>query len=149
MMYMLPHNRRNGMKLFGLLLLAISVGSMVALSGMASWPNFATSTEHWSGLYFDGYVQCQPSHIDNGFHAARGFFVYRNGRDGERWAFTGSGQSAEDGAIYSVSMRYWDTLDPWAPAVTFNYGFDWVPFGSGIWLNAVPEVPAEYLGRNE
>jgi len=130
-------------KSLGITMLALVAVSIFALSGVASWPNFATSTESASQLFFDGYVQCQPAYIENGHHAARGFFVYRNGLVGEQWAFTPFGQSAEDGSILSVSMRYLDTLNPWAPAVTFNYGFDWVPFGSGKWVNVSPENQVE------
>ncbi|MBS3938855.1 MAG: hypothetical protein KGZ50_09840 [Peptococcaceae bacterium] len=139
----------NAKKFCGVVVLVLATISFSTLSGMASWPNFGNSVHNWSGLFFDGYVQCQPAYIDNGFHAARGFFVYRNGRDGERWAFTSSGQNSQDGAIYSAQMRYWDTLNPLAPRVTFNYGFDWVPFGSGMWINVVIETPAEELGSDE
>ncbi|MBS3949432.1 MAG: hypothetical protein KGZ53_02025 [Peptococcaceae bacterium] len=124
---------KNIRKLLGITALLLATTSIFALSAMAGGPNYATSTHHSIAIY-DGYIQCQPSYVDNGYHAARGFFVYRNGwGGGEQWAYTSYGQNAQDGAIYSASMRYWDTLNPFAPKVTFNYNFDWVPFGSGIW----------------
>jgi len=125
---------KNARKLVGITALLVATASSVILPVMASSPNFARSV-HPSLFYYDGFVQCQPAYVDNGRHAARGFFVYRNGRDGEQWAYTAYGQGPSDGAIYTASMRYFDSLNPWAPEVTFNYNFDWVPLGSGIWPN--------------
>jgi len=121
-------------KILGAAMLLLAVSSVLALTALAAPPNYGRST-HPSPLHYVGYVQCQPSFWDNGFHAARGFFVYRNGRHGEQWTFTAYGQSAQDSAIYSASSIYWDHFDPWHPQVTFNYNFDWVPIGSGIWPN--------------
>ncbi|MBT9136757.1 MAG: hypothetical protein DDT34_01843 [Firmicutes bacterium] len=111
-MFVTSRAGNNAKKLCGVVVLVLATISSFTLSGMASWPNFGDSAHHWSGFFFDGYVQCQPSYIDN-----------------------------QDGAIYSAQMRYLDTLNPLAPKVTFNYGFDWVPFGSGMWINVVIETP--------
>lgn len=125
----------NVKKITGIITVLIAMLAFFAISALASSPNYATSKEHWTGLYSDGYVQIQPSYNDNGYHAARGYFVYRNGRDGEQWASTAYGQGPEDSAIYKASMRYWDIIAIGAPKVTFNYNFDWVPHGSPLWPN--------------
>jgi hypothetical protein len=99
-------------------------------SAVASSPNWGSSTEHWTGLYFDGYVQCQPSYVENGQHAAQGWFVYRNGRDGEQWAYTPKGTGPGDTKILTASMRYYDSPEWDAPPVTWSYNFMWVPVGA-------------------
>lgn len=106
---------------------------------LAQSPNYGTSTETLQ-LIYDGYVQCQPSYNDAGRHAARGYFVYRNGTLGEKWWYTEYGRNANDSNIYSVSGRYLDDLNPDAPKVTFNYNFDYVPSGSQIWPVSIEVV---------
>ena len=132
--------RQFGKTLRKLISVSIVLG-MVFLFGLitvsASSPNWASSTEHWSQAYYDGYIQCQPSYIENGKHAAQGWFVYRNGRDGEKWAYTQLGYGSSDSRILSASMRYYDTMDWGAPQVTFNYNFLWVPVGAE-WPQQIP-----------
>lgn len=120
------------------LLIVVVISSITAF---ASSPNYATSVEGpWPGLYYDGYIQIQPSYNDGGYHAARGYYVYRNGRDGEVWTYTEYGRNQEDSRIYSASSRYYDSLNPFAPEVTWNYNFEWVPHGSGIWPVSIPNI---------
>lgn len=117
-------------KWFNYVTALIILGAFVVfvLPSFAASPNYATSVEGpWPGLYYDGYIQIQPSYNENGYHAARGYFVYRNGDEGEVWTYTEYGKSERDSTIYSASRRYWDTWDLNAPPVTFNYNFDWIP----------------------
>lgn len=98
-----------------------------------SSPNYATSKERFQYLY-DGYVQIQSSYNDNGQHAARGYIRYSGGANGDTGRlYTSFGTSMNDSKIRSRSYTYNDTLNPWAPKVKFNYGFDWVPAGSSVW----------------
>lgn len=108
----------------------------MSFTAQAGGMNYATSKEVvWPGLYYEGYIQCQPSYNDNGYHAARGYYVYRNGADGDVWTYTSYGKNINDSKIYTASSTYRDiwSLDPTVPKVTFNYNFDYVPHGSNIW----------------
>ena len=94
-------------------------------------PNYATSNERLQ-YYYDGYIQIQPSYNDGGYHAAKGSFTYANGSEGTKTWSTDWGKGFSDSKIYSKSGTYHDTLNPFAPKVTFNYRFHKVKNG-GVW----------------
>ena len=109
----------------------IALAAWVAPALAAGSPNYATTTESALGLYYDGYVQCQPSYVQAKQHAAQGWLRYNipGGADSGR-QYTGKGTGPTDSRIYSKSYRFYDTLSPVAPATQFTYGFNWVPDGS-------------------
>ena len=99
------------------------------------------------GIYYQGYVQCQPSYIENGNHAARGYLRYwcydlsGNVEDDTGRLYTEYGNGPNDSRILSRSYIYRDSLIPNPYYKTqFRYGFDWVPHGTGIWPVNVPPV---------
>ena len=109
------------------------VTSLLCVTVFAANPNYGESKEYLQ-IYYKGYVQCQPCYNDDGYHAARAYLRYQNGADGDTGRlYTGFGRGPTDGRIYSKSHTYRDTLDPNAPKVRFNYGFDYVPHGSSDW----------------
>ena len=114
--------------------LGLIVTSCVAISalGINISPNYGTSKERLL-LYYDGYVQCQPSYNDGGRHAARASFTYKNGSFGTKTWLTSYGSSINDSNIYSKSGTDVDSLNPVAPKVTFTTNFNWVPHGSTAW----------------
>ena len=133
------------MKKYRNLILATIV-SVFVLSGITSYaalsPNYGTSSEILN-YFYEGYVQCQPSYNENGQHAARGYFVYRNGAEGEKWWYTDYGMNINDTNIYSVSGTYRDTLEFDAPKVSFNYKFNYIPHGSIYWPVSIEIVDKE------
>lgn len=126
----MKHYKQLVISLIVLLVFWGSVSSFI----FASSPNYGYS-DHSNILYYDGYVQCQPSYNQNGNHAAQCWLRYvkaDGGNDSGRiWSLGGLSQN--DSRILSVSKRYWDDLNPWASVTTFSYGFTWVPHNSGIW----------------
>lgn len=104
----------------------------------ANSPNFATNN-HPTELYYDGYVQCQPSYLEAKSHAARGYIRYRiQGITDTGRLYTAGGYGPTDSRIYSRSYRFYDTWSD-APKTEFYYGFDWVPVGSA-WPFSVVSV---------
>lgn len=110
-------------------------------------PNYATNYHNDMGLYYQGYVQCQPSYIENGNHAARGYIRYwrydlfGNVVNDTGRIYTAYGNGPNDARILSRSYTYRDSVIPNESYKTqFRYGFDWVPHGSGIWPVNVPPV---------
>lgn len=120
--------------LSSLMLMAVLVSTTV----FAYNPNYGESIERFQ-YFYNGYVQCQPSYNDGGYHATRSYLRYENGMWGDTGRlYTSYGRSPEDSRIYSRSKTYDDSLNPWAPVVEFDYGFDYVPYGSGAWPLSIP-----------
>lgn len=121
--------------LFVTVVLVLCMGALVVF---ASGPNFYLN-DHSNMLYYDGYIQCQPSYNDHGSHAANGYIRYfgldaaGNHINDTGRLYTGTGTGPNDGHIYSRSYRYFDSLDPNAVPTQFYYGFTWVPDGSPYW----------------
>lgn len=100
----------------------------------ASAYNYARRTDYI--FFFSGYVQVKPSFVEDGNHAANGYFRFRNGPSGDTGRlYAATGMSANDSRVYSRSLaRYDDYVDfEDRPKVTFNYGFTWVPDGVPYW----------------
>ncbi len=115
------------------ILLVLFISLIFYNYAMAGGVNYGTSTETLQFIY-EGYVQCQPSYNDGGYNAARAYLRYQNGIGGDTGRlYTSYGYSATDSNIYSRSHTYYDTLNPFADPVIFNYGFDYVPVGIGVW----------------
>ncbi|MBP3041844.1 hypothetical protein J9303_20645 [Bacillaceae bacterium Marseille-Q3522] len=125
------------LSVIGALIFFVSMISTV----LGASPNYATSTEHWSQLFYDGYIQIKSSYNQNGYHALQGWMRYQNGRDGDTGRiYTEQGKGYYDGNIYSRSKRYYDTLDPFAPSVRFTYDFSWWPHDAGAWPVSTKET---------
>lgn len=110
-------------------------------------PNYATNSHEDMSIYYYGYVQCQPSYVENENHAARGYIRYwrydlqGNIVNDTGRLYTAYGNGPNDGRILSRSHTYTDSIIPNPHKTQFRYGFDWVPHGSGIWpVNAPPVV---------
>ena len=58
-----------------LVIVLLLVGITTAFAAAPS-PNYATNSHEDMSLYYYGYVQCQPSFVENGNHAARGYIRY-------------------------------------------------------------------------
>jgi hypothetical protein len=78
----------------------------------AASPNYATNTHEDMSLYYYGYVQCQPSYVENGNHAARGYIRYwrydllGNVVNDTGRLYTAYGNGPDDGRILSRSYTY-------------------------------------------
>lgn len=81
------------------------------------------NTESWQYIY-DGYLQTNLRTLYKGNRADRGYIRYSGGNQGDTGRLY---TSYSRGSRVSVSKRYYDTLNPWAPKVHFNYGFEWTP----------------------
>jgi len=94
-------------------------------------PNKVTNTERYQYIY-DGYGQVQGSYRVGEYRYYQVYIRYSGGADGD----TGRLYSPEslDETIASVSHTYTDTLNPFAPKVTFNYGFE-----KSLW-NIMPSI---------
>lgn len=125
-------------KLIGLVILMAVIMSLPMVAH-ASSPNYATNDHQDMSIYYYGYVQCQPSYNDGGFHAARGYLRYwrynllgviveDTGR-----LYTAYGTSATDSRILSRSHTFTDSIIPNPYKTQFRYGFDWIPHGSSDW----------------
>lgn len=107
-------------------LLAFFAGPVLAAS-----PNYGRTSEHISQLFYDGYVQCQPSYIQAKQRAARGWLRYDiPGVKTSGNQYTSAGSGPADSRIHSKSYRFFDSFNPIAPKTTFTYGFNWVPVNS-------------------
>ena len=111
----------------------------------AKSPNYGTNTHNDMELYYIGYVQCQPSFVENGKNAARGYIRYwRYDLLGNRVNDTGRlytpyGHGPNDSRLMSRGYVYRDSIIPNLLKTQFRYGFDWVPAESGIWpINTSP-----------
>ena len=128
-----------------LLVVLLLTGAATALAASSS-PNYATNSHDDMSLYYYGYVQCQPSYVENGSHAARGYIRYwRYDLLGNITADTGRlytawGTGPSDGRILSRSYTYTDSVIPNSRKTQFRSGFDWVPTGTGIWPVSVSPV---------
>lgn len=113
------------------------VGATTAFA--ASSPNYATNSHEDMSLYYYGYVQCQPSYIEDGNHAARGYIRYQrpdlfgNIVEDTGRLYTAYGTGPNDSRILSRSYTFTDSIIPNPNKTQFWYGFDWVPSGSGAW----------------
>lgn len=119
------------------------VGATTAFA--AGSPNFATNDHEDMSIYYYGYVQCQPSYIEDGNHAARGYIRYQRfdhlgniNKDTGR-LYTAYGTGPNDSRILSRNYTFTDSITPNPYKTEFWYGFDWVPAGSGMWPLSVSE----------
>lgn len=119
------------------------IGALTAFA--ARTPNYATNSHQDMSLYYYGYVQCQPSYVEDGHHAARGYIRYirfdRNGNvdvDTNR-LYTEYGYGPNDGRILSKNYTFMDSIISNPFKTEFWYGFEWVPDGSGIWPVSIPD----------
>lgn len=128
-----------------LVIVLLLVGITTAFAAAPS-PNYATNSHEDMSLYYYGYVQCPPSFVENGNHAARGYIRYwrydlfGNVVNDTGRLYTSYGNGPNDGRILSRSYTYTDSIIPNPRKTQFRYGFDWVPDGSGIWPVNVPPV---------
>ncbi|MEG1772599.1 MAG: hypothetical protein RRY79_05620 [Clostridia bacterium] len=118
------------------------IGATTAFA--ASSPNYATNDHDDMSLYYYGYVQCQPSYLEDGNHAARGYIRYQRfdllgniSKDTGR-LYTAYGNGPTDSRILSRSHTFTDSIIPNPYKTQFWYGFDWVSSGSGIWPVSIP-----------
>ncbi|NJP41776.1 hypothetical protein HCH52_12085 [Oscillospiraceae bacterium HV4-5-C5C] len=108
-------------------------------------PNYATNNHEDMSIYYYGYVQCQPSYVEAGKHAARGYIRYRrynllgeiNADTGRLW--TEYGQSPRDSRILSRNHTFTDSIVPNPYKTEFFYDFEWVP-DNGSWPFSQPPV---------
>lgn len=108
----------------GVLAAGLSVAGVSAAN--AAGPNYCTSTEWWSQLGYDGYVQVQASYSDSGRHAKNGWmrwYITASLDSGRK--YTPNTTSASSTTIKSRSESFQDTLDPWAPQTQFSCGYTW------------------------
>ena len=112
--------------LFSVLLFSL----LVSVKVLASTPNWGKSTESKPiGLFFTGYVQCQPSYYDSrGGHAVFGWFQYTNTADDSRY-YTEAGINKYDSNIYTKSKVIRDIWGFGHEKAEFDYGFFWAGNG--------------------
>lgn len=125
-------------------LIVLMVGATTAFA--AASPNYATNKHDALSLYYYGYVQCKPSFVENGNHAARGYLRYQRydlfgnvSKDTGR-IYTAYGSGPTDSRILSKSYTFTDSIIPNPNKTQFWYGFDWVPKGSGYWPASLSET---------
>lgn len=112
------------------------LGATTVFAAMS--PNYATNSHEDMSIYYYGYVQCQPSYVENENHAARGYIRYwrydlqGNIVNDTGRLYTAYGNGPNDGRILSRSHTYTDSIIPNPHKTQFRYGFDWVPHGSGM-----------------
>lgn len=101
-------------------------------------PNYATNEHNDLSFFYSGYVQCQPSFVENGNHAARGYIHYQRydllgnvNKDTGR-LYTEYGNGPTDSRILSRSEIFTDSPLPNSYKTQFWYGFDWVS-DDGSW----------------
>nr|WP_300005474.1 hypothetical protein [Tissierella sp.] len=105
----------------------------------AASPNYATNKHNDLSVYYYGYVQCQPSYIENSKHAARGYIRYwRYNLSGDivndtGRLYTAYGIGPRDGRILTKNHTFTDSIINNKFKTQFRYGFEWVPSGSGVW----------------
>lgn len=129
-------------KLFAAFMSCLVVGMILAGAfGVlaAGSPNYGYSSG--SGNSYTGYVQCQSSYVENGYHAARGMLKYEF-YDGYEWRSTGwkytdFGYGPTDTNIHSRTFNLSCPTTTVKPA--FRYDFDWVAHGSSVWPVSVPD----------
>ncbi len=123
-------------RILNAILAAVSMIMITAVINVhASSPNYYYNN-HSNPLWYDGYIQCQPSYNDGGYHAFKGYIRYyytdANGTilsDTGR-LYTNTGTSQSDSRILSRSTRFYDNLSFTTGKTQFFYGFTWVPHGS-------------------
>lgn len=109
------------------------------ITAFAASPNYANNSHEDMSIYYYGYVQCKPSYVENGNHAARGYIRYwrydllGNVVNDTGRLYTAYGSGPNDSRILSRSYTYIDSIIPNPKKTQFRYGFDWVPDGSGSW----------------
>lgn len=134
--------RKHIVTVLSCVLIFLLLGTTVAFA--ATSPNYATNSHEDLSLYYYGYVQCQPSYVENGNQAARGYIRYQrydllgNISEDTGRLYTAYGNSPNDGRILSRSYTFTDSIIPNPYKTRFWYGFDWVPSGSGIWPVSIP-----------
>jgi hypothetical protein len=107
-------------------------------------PNFATNTHNENSIYYYGYVQCQPSYVENGYHAARGYIrywrydIFGNVVEDTNRLYTSYGNGPDDSRILTKTHTFIDSIIPNPNKTQFRYGFTWVPDGTGIWPVSIP-----------
>ncbi len=126
-------------KIFTITLCAALFFSAVVGSGTAKAavsPNRVV-TKVVSANKFSGTVSCQPSYVDNGRHAVRGYFNW-DGYDktgkrvgGTSKVYTSKGKGPTDSTVYTATKDY--TAKSNVVMVLAPVGFDWVADGSGAW----------------
>lgn len=137
-------NKRFAALMSCLIVVLLLVGAATALA--AASPNYATNSHDDMSLYYYGYVQCQPSYVENGNHAARGYIRYwrydllGNIVEDTGRLYTAYGNGPTDGRILSRRHTFTDSIIPNPNKTQFRYGFDWVPDGTGIWPVSIPPV---------
>ena len=118
-------------KLMFLVILVVTIMSLPMVAH-ASSPNYATNDHQPMSIYYYGYVQCQPSYNEDGFHAARGYLRYwrydlqGNIVEDTGRLYTAYGTSATDSRIISRPYTFTDSIIPNPYKTQFRYGFDWV-----------------------
>lgn len=116
-------------KIFLFCVTALSIGFLGLSEGevkAASNPNYGSSTEIDDLEYF-GYVQSKSSYTTTKGNALNGYLRYQNGSGGDTGRlYTSTGTSRSDGTIRKRQRSYFDTLNPVAPQVVFNYGHTYV-----------------------
>lgn len=134
-------------KLFALTLasvicISLFFGGITAKAVITSPNRVSTSV---SGRTFSGTVYCQPSYIENGKHAARGYFNW-DGYDknynrigGTSKVYTPYGKGPNDSQIYQASKNY--TASSKVVISLAPCGFTWVQDGSGNWPASIPTNP--------
>jgi len=111
---------------------------LVPITVFATSPNTGWS-RHYLEAFYDGHVQCQPSYLEDGAHAARAYLRFQNGVPSDTGRiYTEWGTGPNDTRILKRDyLGYMDVPDWDAPEVEFNYGFDWAPVG--IWPFSIEE----------
>ncbi|ABY94593.1 hypothetical protein Teth39_0938 [Thermoanaerobacter pseudethanolicus ATCC 33223] len=115
-----------------LLIVTFTTSAYAAITTIVyqSGPNLVKSTEYYQYKYV-GYIQLTSAYNDNGWSRLRGYIRYYipntdkdTGRCYTDWSLNGE--------LVSREITFYDTLNPFAEKVRFEYGFDSVPYGSGI-----------------
>lgn len=118
------------------LIVALSIVGASAAALASASPNYATCDHEDMSLYYYGYVQCQPSYLEDGSHAARGYMRFwrydllGNIVEDTGRLYTAYGTGPTDSRIFSKSYTYTDSIIPNPKKTQFRYGFDWIPNGS-------------------
>lgn len=117
------------------LLFTVLLGNGTAKAAMS--PNRLTTSVVDENT-FTGTVYCQPSYVQDGKHAVKGYFNWdgydKSGKriDGTSKVYTEKGKGPTDTKVYSATKKY-KRKSSKVILVLSPCGFDWVPDGSGAW----------------
>jgi|GEM_PF-3176804 hypothetical protein len=109
-----------------------------------SGPNLVKSTEYYQ-LKYVGYGQVDGTYNDNGRSLYKVYIRYYIPHPSGSGYIKDTGWHGSDWAVFgleSVTLTFYDVIDPFAPPVRFTYYFEYGPYGGPLPLG-IPMTTAE------